>query len=72
MTQLLQKAFDEASRLPSRDQNVLAKWLLKEIASEDRWDAAFAASTDRLAALADEARQEHSRRRTKRLDPDAL
>ncbi|MEN6452101.1 MAG: hypothetical protein ABFC96_16545 [Thermoguttaceae bacterium] len=31
MTQLLTKAFEEATRLPEVEQNALAKWLLDEV-----------------------------------------
>jgi hypothetical protein len=58
MTQLLQNAFNEASRLPEMDQNALAKWLLEEIHSERRWEKAFAESEDVLERLADEALEE--------------
>jgi hypothetical protein len=55
MTQLLEKAFAEASSLPEADQNALAEWLLEEIRSERRWSKAFAESEDVLEKLADEA-----------------
>lgn len=34
MTKLLEKAFEEASRLPEMDQNSFAKWVLDELHSE--------------------------------------
>ncbi len=34
MTELLEKAFQEASELPEPEQNVLARWLMDEIISE--------------------------------------
>jgi hypothetical protein len=40
-------------------------------ASERRWDDSFAASTDVLAQLADEALAEHRAGRTEPLDPDS-
>lgn len=72
MTQLLRKAFDQASQLPPNEQDELAKWLLEEIASEQRWDVAFRASANRLQELADEALQEAREGRTTELDPDRL
>lgn len=72
MTQLLKKAFEQASLLPPEDQDSLAMWLLEEIASERRWDEAFRASADRLKALAAEALQEAREGRTEELDPDRL
>ena len=55
MTQLLEKAMNEAAKLPPSDQDVLATILLEEIASEQRWSASFAKSQDVLSVLADEA-----------------
>lgn len=37
MTALLEKAFEQASRLPEMEQNALAKWMLDELQSESRW-----------------------------------
>ena len=72
MTQLLRKAFDQASQLPADEQDVLASWILEEMASERRWDEAFQASADRLKQLAGEALQEAREGRTEELDPDRL
>ena len=55
MTKLLEKAFDEASRLPEVDQNALAKRVLNELQSEKIWEKSFAESEDVLEKLADEA-----------------
>ncbi len=41
MTKLLEKAFAEACKLPEVQQDEIAGWLLAEIESEQRWDAAF-------------------------------
>jgi hypothetical protein len=72
VTQLLKKAFDQASQLPPEEQDALAKWLLEEIASERRWEEAFRASADRLRVLAEEALQEAREGHTEELDPDRL
>jgi len=72
VTQLLKQAFDQASQLPPDEQDALAKWLLDEIASEQRWDAAFQASANRLEELSDEALREAREGRTTELDPDRL
>jgi hypothetical protein len=72
MTKLLQKAFDEASKLPDAEQDTLGRILLDELASERRWDELFAGSHDLLADLADEALAEHRAGQTKKLDPDKL
>lgn len=72
MTDLLQKAFTEASKLPEAEQEALATWILQDLASERRWEGAYAESVDSLAQLADEALAEHRARRTRALDPDRL
>jgi hypothetical protein len=72
MTQLLQKAFEEANKLPEREQNALASLLLEEIESERRWDEAFAKSGDLLSRMAEEALEEHRAGLTQDLDPDQL
>ncbi len=72
MTNLLKKAFDQASQLPPDEQDALGQWLLEEMASEKRWDEAFRASADRLKKLADEALQEAREGRSEELDPDRL
>ena len=72
MTKLLEKAFEEAARLPDEEQDALAQALLAELAYERRWDDLFAGSTDVLGELAEEALAEHRAGRTKPLDPDAL
>jgi hypothetical protein len=55
MTKLLEQAFTEASKLPQQEQDLLARQVLAEIASERRWSEAFANSQDQLGKLADEA-----------------
>ncbi|HET9787511.1 MAG TPA: hypothetical protein VFP47_10275 [Pyrinomonadaceae bacterium] len=72
MTKLLQKAFDEASKLPDAEQDALGRVLLEELASERRWEELFAGSHNLLAELADEALAEHRAGRTKKLDPEKL
>ena len=72
MTKLLEKAFQEAGKLPEEEQDALARAMLEELASERRWDELFAASPDLLDELADEALAEHRAGRTERLDPKKL
>jgi len=72
MTQMLKRAFDEASRRPEALQDAIAALVLAELASEQRWDESFARSQDALAALAEEALVEHRAGRTRPLDPDSL
>jgi hypothetical protein len=68
MTELLEKAFAEASKLSTEEQNALAQWLLEELAAEHDWDEAFARSSDVLQRLADEALAEHRAGLTRDLD----
>jgi hypothetical protein len=72
MTQLLEKVFAEAGKLSEVEQNALAKWMLKELSSEKRWDKVFAESETALEKLADEALAEHKKKTTRLLDPESL
>lgn len=72
MTQLLKKAFKEASKLPAPEQNAIAKWLLEELEAEKKWELMFAESEDILDKLADEALAEHKKGKTRLLDIDRL
>ena len=72
MTKLLERAFKEASKLPEVEQNALAKWVIEELESEDRWGKAFAGSEDILDRLADEALETHKDGKTKPMDIEKL
>lgn len=72
MTTLLQQAFVEAAKLSPAEQDLLASRLLAELAAEDAFDRAIAASTDKLARLAAEALVEHHAGKTEELDPERL
>ena len=67
MNDVLRKALSEVAKLPASEQEALGAILLQEIASERRWQAAFAGSQDALAKLAEEARAEHGAGLTKPL-----
>ena len=64
MTQLLEKAIAEATKLPDQEQDALAAILLAEIESEERWTETLAKSQDLLEELAAEARAEHAAGKT--------
>ena len=72
MTRLLERAFAEVSKLPEEAQDRVAAQLLDELADEAKWDAAFAASADKLEKLAAEALEEYRAGRTEELGFDQL
>jgi hypothetical protein len=72
MTKLLDQAFAEAAKLPQAEQDLLASWLLVQLASEDDFDRAIANSSDKLVRLAREALAEHRSGQTEELDPERL
>lgn len=72
MTRLLEKAFEEAEKLPPEEQDALAGALLRDLASEERWERAFDTTADALDGLADEALEEHRAGETRPLNPDGL
>ena len=70
MTQLLARAFEEASKLSLSEQDAVASLVLAELESERRWTTAFSSSQDQLGDLADEALQEFRRGETQLMDLD--
>ena len=64
MTEALQKAFAEMSKLSEEQQDVFANWIIQELESEQRWTELFERSQDILGALADEALQDFQECRT--------
>ena len=72
MTELLRKAFEEASKLPPQEQDAIASVLLEEIEGEQKWDATLEETQGQLAGLADAAIAEHRGGETETLDPEKL
>jgi hypothetical protein len=72
MTQLLEKALTEVYKLPPEKQNAIAAVILEELEDEQRWDAAFAASQDKLAKLAQKVRKDIKVGRVKKMGFDEL
>jgi hypothetical protein len=72
VTPLLQKAFQETSQCSREEQDVIAARLLAELAAENAFYQAIAASTAKLATLARQAIDEHRAGHTEELDPDRL
>jgi hypothetical protein len=54
----LQRAFGEASKLSTQEQDTLATIVLEEIEDDARWEASFARSQKQLSRLADKVRQD--------------
>ena len=72
MSELLERAFEEASKLPDNGQDAFAKWIIAELAAERGWRARFASSPNALSSLASEALAERESGGTESLDPDSL
>jgi len=72
MIALLEKAFEEVAKLPEDQQETIARWILDELADEERWDAAFADTSNELSKLASKALTDFRAGRTDELDPDSL
>jgi hypothetical protein len=72
MTDLLKRAFDEASKLSRAEQDLLASRLLEELAIEDAFDHTIQVTSGKLARLATEAIAEHRAGQAQELDPDRL
>lgn len=72
MTRLLEQAIAQAQRLSAPDQDALARFIMEELESEQRWDELFAKAPRKLAELSDKAWAEHEAGKTEPLDPDKL
>lgn len=53
-------------------RNLLSQAILEDDEDEARWQASFRASLPELEVLAKEALEEHKKRKTKPLNPDAI
>ncbi len=72
MTHLLEKAIAEIHKLPPVEQDAIASIILDELADEEQWDMAFARSQDKLAKLAEKAREDIKTGRVRRMGIDEL
>ena len=72
MTQALNAVLARLATLPPEEQDRIAKWLLAELADDERWTRQFSGSEDALEALADEARADNAAGRTADLDPEKM
>ncbi len=72
MTRTLQRAVKRIAALPAREQDAMARWMLRELADEARWDRNLSRSRAAVGRKARAALAEHKDGRTRRLDPDRL
>lgn len=72
MTELLEKALAEVSQLSAEEQDVIASLILDVLEDERQWEAAFAASQDKLAKLAQKVREDFRVGRVRKLGFDEL
>ncbi len=72
MTHQLENAIKKLSKLPEREQNAMARWILDEINSDKKWDKLFADSEDQLQKMAEDALEDYSKDKTKQLDINKL
>jgi hypothetical protein len=72
MTKLLEKALAKAGELPEAEQDAIARIVMDEIESEQRWDKLVADSPEKLRKMADRAWAEHEAGGSQELDLDKL
>lgn len=68
MTKLLEIAVNKISKLSETEQNEIAQIILNEIADEKKWYEKFNNSQNELLILADEAKDEFKKGKTKSFD----
>jgi hypothetical protein len=64
MTQLLKRAFEEASKLKDTEQDALAAEILSELKDESRWDKSLASSGDMIDKMGRQALEEFQQHKT--------
>ncbi len=72
MTNQLESAIKQLSKLPEKEQNHMAKWIMAEINSEEKWNKLFSESENQLNALAEEALSDFKNGQTKELNINKL
>ncbi len=72
MTELLSRAFEQASELPTELQDELAHQILEDLIGESKWDETLASSQDSLEELGDQALAELRAGRTVEMGFDEL
>ncbi len=69
MTELLKKAFNQASKLADSSQDAIAAIILDELEDEKKWETSFANSQESLSKLATKVRNEIKQGETLPFDP---
>ncbi len=69
MTKLLEKAFNQASKLSDSSQDAIAAIVLEELEDEKKWEISFANSQESLSTLATNVRNEIEKGETLPFDP---
>ncbi len=69
MTKLLEKAIKALEELSADEQDAMASLILDELADEERWNAAFSRSRDKLLVVAQQVREEIARGEVFEFDP---
>ena len=72
MTELLAKAFEQASKLSPRLKDDLARQILEDLIGERKWDETLARTQNQLEKMADEALAEFRAGRTVEMGFDEL
>jgi len=72
MTALLDQAIAAVQQLTPDKQDAIAAIIMEELADDQRWDAAFAGSQEKLARLAEHARAAKRAGKTTRQGWDEL
>lgn len=72
MTELLEKALAEVSKLSAEEQDAIAALILEALEDERQWEAAFSASPDKLAKLAEKVREDIRAGRVREMGFDEL
>ncbi len=72
MTTSLYKAFEKASKLSQKDQNLLAAQILDDIKNEKAWKSALQKPSSKLSILASRALKEFKTGNTKKIGFDEI
>ncbi len=72
MTELLEKALAEVSKLSPEEQDVVAALILDVLEDERQWEIAFAGSQHKLARLAEKVLEDVRAGRVRRMGFDEL